>query len=258
MQGGSSSASSQPTTLSLSQIAAPDSFAPGNFGTGPNSQYLQPVYDSLLRNDENGEPTQNVATDWSYDATQTTLSMTLRDGITFTDGTKLDAAAVKTGLEAAKKGTGEAGGQLRDLKSVDVVDPTHVKLVLTAPDPSLLPNLGRNAGMLASPAAVGKESLKTEPVGSGPYVLDKAQTQAGNKYVYTRNTSYWGDRSRTLTTPSTSQSSMTTTLWRMLCGRGRSIFCCRSIQGCCKPQVRWTQCCLPPGLHDFRFVPFRS
>ena len=192
--GGSSSASSQPTTLSLSQIAAPDSFAPGNFGTGPNSQYLQPVYDSLLRNDEKGEPTPNVATEWSYDATQTTLSLTLRDGITFTDGSKLDAAAVKTGLEAAKKGTGEAGGQLRELKSVDVVDPTHVKLILTAPDPSLLPNLGGNAGMLASPAAVGKESLKTVPVGSGPYVLDKAQTQAGNKYVYTRNNSYWGDK----------------------------------------------------------------
>lgn len=192
--GGNAATGDQPKTLALSTIVAPDTFVPGSFGAGPTGQHAQFVYDSLLRSDENGEPAPNVATEWSYDAAQTTLSMTLRDGVSFTDGSKLDADAVKVGLEAAKKGTGESGGQLRYLDRVDVVDASHVKMVLSAPDPSLLANLGGSAGMIASPAVVGKGSLKTDPVGSGPYVLDKAQTQAGSKYIFTRNTSYWGDK----------------------------------------------------------------
>ena len=83
----------EPKTLALSSIIAPDTFVPGSFGSGPTGQHAQFVYDSLLRNDENGEPTPNVATEWSYDAAQTTLNMTLRDGVSFTDGTTLDADA---------------------------------------------------------------------------------------------------------------------------------------------------------------------
>src|SRR5947209_3797526 len=191
---GSSSSASGGTSggsLSLGQIQPPTTFVPGGFGSGPTAQFLQPVYDTLVRSDNSGDPTPNIATAWTYDSPQTTLSMTLRSGVTFTDGTPLDATAVKTDLEAAKKGTGESGGQLKYLDHVDVVDPTHVTIVLSAPDPSFLPNMGGVAGMLASPKALTNASLKTVPVGSGPYTLDRGATQAGNKYVYTRNANYW-------------------------------------------------------------------
>lgn len=178
-------------SLALAALAPVESFKPGDFGTGPSSQFVQPVYDSLLRNDNNGEPAANIATAWEYDSTNTTLSLTLRDDVTFTDGTKLDGAAVKANLEIAKKGTGESGNKLRQIDRVDVVDATHVKVVLSAPDPSLLPSLGSTPGMLASPKALASESIKTEPVGSGPYVFDKTQSQLGTKYVYRRNAAYW-------------------------------------------------------------------
>src|SRR5947209_4311681 len=194
---GSSSSGSGSTSggsLSLGQIQPPASFVPGDFAAGPTAQFLQPVYDTLVRSNANGDPTPDVATAWKYDSPQTTLSLTLRSDVTFTDGTKLDATAVKTDLEAAKKGTGESGSQLKYLDHVDVVDPTHANLVLSAPDPSFLPNLGGVAGMMASPKAVGSASLKTVPVGSGPYTLDQGATQAGNKYVYTRNANYWNKK----------------------------------------------------------------
>lgn len=182
-------------TLALALIQPPTSFAPGDLKTGPSVQFYQPVYDSLLRADNAGEPQASVATDWSYSADNTVLSLTLQDGITFTDGTALDGDAVKANLESAKGGTGDSAGQLRFLKEVDVVDATHVDLVLSAPDPSFLPNMGGVAGMLASPAVLGDESLETTPVGSGPYVLDDSKTQPGTKYVYTRNPDYWDSES---------------------------------------------------------------
>ena len=191
---GNPSGSTQTKTLSLPQVAAPQSFAPGASAIGPGDQYLQPVYDSLLRLNEKGEPGPNVATEWSYDSNQTTLSLTLHSDIKFSDGASLDAEAVKAGIAAAKKGGGGSADQLQFIDRVEVEDPTHVKLVLTAPDPSLLINLSGIAGMIASPKVDGQESLKTDPVGSGPYVLDKAQTQPGTKYVYTRNNGYWGDK----------------------------------------------------------------
>src|SRR5438309_699838 len=38
------------------------------------------------------------------------------------------------------------------------------------------------------------QSLKTVPVGSGPYTLDQGATQAGYKYVYTLNANYWNKK----------------------------------------------------------------
>lgn len=196
--GGSSGSISSGTAgagtggnLDLAQVAPADSFVPGDLPNGPGAQYVQPVYDSLLVNDNDGEPGPNLATEWSYDTTNTKLTLTLRSDVKFTDGAPLDASAVKTSLDAAKKGTSEAAGKLRFVDTVAVVDPTHVEIDLSAPDPSFLPNLGSQSGMIASPKAIGTDGLKTVPVGSGPYVLDQAQTQPGSKYVYTRNADYW-------------------------------------------------------------------
>ena len=188
---GGQSGSGSTATLRLSAIAAVESFAPGAFSTGPASAFLQPVYDSLLQNDDDGEPGPRIATEWSYDDTNTVLTLTLRDDVTFTDGTALDAEAVKKNLDSARQQTGEAGGQLRFISSVDVVDATHLTITLSAADPSLLTNLAGTAGMLASPAALDTPELATVPIGSGPYEYDAAQSQAGTTYVYDRNEDYW-------------------------------------------------------------------
>jgi peptide/nickel transport system substrate-binding protein len=190
-QNGTTGPGATGGTLDLSAIQPPNTFVPGDISSGPGVLYTQPVYDSLLTNDNDGEPKANVGTEWSYDSTNTTLSVTLRNDVKFSDGTPLNADAVKANLELAKKGKGESAGALKFLDRVDVVDATHVKLVLSAPDPSFLPNLGGASGALASPKALGTDGLKTTPVGSGPYVLDAAKTQPGNKYVYSRNADYW-------------------------------------------------------------------
>ena len=190
--GTSGSETSSGGTLTLAAVTPPKSFAVGEMASnGPENHYYQAVYDTLLSLDKDGKPAANLATEWSYDATNTTLSLTLRDDVKFTDGTPFDAAAVKANLEKAKQSTGEAGSALRAVDSVTVVDATHADIVLSAPDPSLVDSLARSSGYMASPKALGNADLATNPVGSGPYVYDEGKSTAGSTYVFTRNADYW-------------------------------------------------------------------
>src|SRR3954454_326633 len=108
--GGSGSGSGANTDkLTLAAITPPSSFAIGEVASsGPEDHYYQAVYDRLLTLDADGQPAANLVTDWSYDETGTRLSLTLRDDVTFTDGTQFDAEAVKANLEKAKAGSGDA------------------------------------------------------------------------------------------------------------------------------------------------------
>ena len=179
-------------SLTLAAVTPPKSFAIGEMASnGPENHYYQAVYDTVLSLDKDGKPVANLATEWSYDATNTTLSLTLRDDVKFTDGTAFDAAAVKANLEKAKQSTGEAGSALRAVESVTVVDSTHADIVLSAPDPSLVDSLARSSGYMASPKALGNADLATKPVGSGPYVYDESKSTAGSTYAFTRNADYW-------------------------------------------------------------------
>ena len=190
--GGSSSGSSGTKTLTLAPIVDALPWDLKDAGLGNNTIYYQPVYDSLMRQDPTGKVIANVATEWKYDDTANlVLTLKIRSDVKFSDGTALDAAAVKANLEHTKTGASEAAGQLKGVKSVDVVDPTTVKITLAAPDPSFVFNLGSVAGMLASPKAITGSTLKTDPVGSGPYLMDKSATTAGSVYTFKRNPNYW-------------------------------------------------------------------
>lgn len=153
-----------------------------------SAQYYQPVFDSLLRLTTDAEPTPNIATSFAYDDTNTKLTLELRDGLKFTDGTPVDGEAVKANLLHTKTGSKTAANDLKEVSSVEVVDADTVIVNLTAPDPALVMSLGGVAGMLASPNSL---TAPEGPVGSGPYVLDKSGTTAGQQYSYSRNSDYW-------------------------------------------------------------------
>jgi peptide/nickel transport system substrate-binding protein len=154
-------------------------------------QYEQPVYDTLVRLDPAADPTPSLATAWTWDGTRTVLSLTLRQGVRFTDGTALDAAAVKANLLNTKSGTGDAAAALRGVRQVDVVATDRVTVTLAAPDPSFLALLGQSPGMIESPGAIADGTARTKPVGSGPYLLSPAGTTEGSQYTYVRNPGYW-------------------------------------------------------------------
>ncbi|WP_329140409.1 ABC transporter substrate-binding protein [Streptomyces sp. NBC_00670] len=186
--GGGGGAAGGDSTLTLGESVTATPWDLADASIGPEAQYYQPVYDTLIRLDTKGKATPNLATSWSYDKSRTTLTLKLREGIKFTDGTAVDADAVKKSLTHTRSGSGTAAGQIQDISGVDVVDEHTVAIRLSHPSASLVPALGQVSGMIASPKAL--DDPKT-PVGSGPYRLDTAATTVGTTYTYTRNADYW-------------------------------------------------------------------
>lgn len=187
--GGSPSASGgSGQTLTLGESVLPKPWDLAKASVGPEAPYYQPVYDTLIRLNTQNKPIPNLATSWSYDTPQTTLTMKLRTGVTFTDGSALTAQVVKANLLHTQSGTDTAAGELTDISGVDVVDTSTVAIKLKYPSTSLLSALGQVSGMIASPKALQNPQT---PIGSGPYKLDTSTTTADQQYTYVRNPDYW-------------------------------------------------------------------
>lgn len=178
-------------TLTLAAARDLNSFAPADALDAHFVQFYQPVYDSLLRIAPDGTYEPMLATSWTYNDDRTVLSLRLREGVTFHDGAPFDGAAVAANLAATKRGTGTAASAFAALRTVRVVAPDRVDLVLSRPDPGVVHQLGMPGAMMASPSAIGTPGLKTFPVGTGPYVLDRAGTTPTVRYSFVRNPAYW-------------------------------------------------------------------
>lgn len=149
--------------------------------------------ETLFRFDEQSNVVPLLATDWKADAIAKTITITLRKGVKFQDGTDFNAQAVKWNLDTFKN----AGRpELKRVTSVDAVDDYTVRLNLSTFDNTIITNLADNAGRMISPAAFntngGKDWAQKNPVGTGPFQFVSWQKDVGIKW--TRFDAYWGGK----------------------------------------------------------------
>jgi peptide/nickel transport system substrate-binding protein len=190
--GASGTASASDAQLRIGSLTAPANLNP-RLNSGPQVTYLQPVYDTLITRNSAGDLLPMLATAWSYNASRTELTLTLRAGLTFADGTAFDAAAVKANLTSFAAAGGAGAIEASQIKTVQTPDATHAVIVLKQPDPGLLASLSDVLGMMISPAALGDASkLASTPDGIGPYTFDTSASVAGSSWVYQRNAHYYG------------------------------------------------------------------
>ncbi|WP_406416293.1 ABC transporter substrate-binding protein [Streptomyces sp. NBC_00873] len=134
------------------------------------------IYDRLTALDDTFTAQPMLATSWQFAPDGSFLEFKLRGDVTFHDGTPLDAAAVKASLDRNKSLPGSTvAAMLADITSVEVVDPTTVRLHLKAGRGAGLPRvLSSNAGEIISPKALADgRDLASAPgdAGSGPYAV---------------------------------------------------------------------------------------
>jgi peptide/nickel transport system substrate-binding protein len=148
--------------------------------------------DKLFDIDEKLNIVPQLATGYEWSADNKALTIRLRPNVTFHDGEKLDAAAVKYSLERHKTMPGSnRRGELAPLASVDVVDPATVRLNLTAPFSPLLAQLADRAGMIVSPKAAqaAGDKFGARPVCAGPFKF--VERVAQDRIVLERDANYW-------------------------------------------------------------------
>lgn len=144
------------------------------------------VYQDLVRNDLHGKPQPDAATSWKLNSNNTSVTYQLRPGMKFTDGTPVDATAVKKSFEYAATHGGQAA-RLAEFK-ITTSGPLAVTITADKPDEGLA---GIGGFKLASPKYLAAGNVNKAPVGSGPYKLDQAATTAGSVYTFTKNDAYW-------------------------------------------------------------------
>src|SRR6266542_6233406 len=148
--------------------------------------------DKLFDIDEKLNIIPQLATAYEWAPDNKALTIKLRPGVTFHDGEKLDAAAVKFNIERHKTMAGSnRRGELALVTGVDVVDDSTVRLNLSAPFAPLLAVLSDRAGMMVSPKAAqaAGDKFGAKPVCSGPFRF--VERIAQDRIVLERYPNYW-------------------------------------------------------------------
>jgi peptide/nickel transport system substrate-binding protein len=192
-------------------VVAVDAFA-ADFD--PASAYLlsealiwRGIYESLVRlkGDSASEVEPLLADTWDHNADSSSWTFHLHPGVKFSDGTPLDAAAVKAnyvrtiGLELGTNLI--VGSFLSDpSKDIVVVDPATITFNLSGPTPHFDVVMAAQYGTaLVSPKVFADHStgakdqghawLQQNAVGTGPYVLDSLKP--GDEVDLVQNPNYW-------------------------------------------------------------------
>jgi peptide/nickel transport system substrate-binding protein len=173
--------------------AEPTCLDPHVGGNHPQALVSTQYLESLVSLDKDGKILPWLASDWEQSEDGLTWTFTIRDGVSFTDGTPLDAEAVRANLAhvqdpATLSSTGYLA--LGKVTKAEAVDERTLRLTLSAPDSALLESLSQPWLAIESPAGLarGMDANCAQPIGTGPFTVDAWEKQ--NSITLVRNDDY--------------------------------------------------------------------
>ncbi|WP_091505453.1 MULTISPECIES: ABC transporter substrate-binding protein [Amycolatopsis] len=166
-------------TLTLAVGSNPDCLDPQQASTNASLNVGRQLVDSLTDQDpRTGEIKPWLADTWQVNADATSFTFHLRPGATFSDGTPVDAAAVKTsfdGIKALGVKAALGSGYLAAYRGAAVVDPQTVRLDFSVPSAQFLQASSTMSLGVLAPAAYAKTPDQRCQgdglIGSGPFVF---------------------------------------------------------------------------------------
>jgi peptide/nickel transport system substrate-binding protein len=178
--------------LRIALSSDPDLLDPAQGGSFVGREVFAAMCDKLIDIAPDMKFVPQLATEWNWSDDRKALTLKIRDGVTFHDGTRLDANAVKVNLDRYRTAPeSRRKGEVKPIVNVVVVDPLTVRLELSAPYAPLLAVLADRAGMMMSPAALAAlgDKIATKPVCAGPYKF--VERVAQERIVLERFDKYW-------------------------------------------------------------------
>lgn len=176
------------------------------------------LYDGLVTLNASGEPVGALAESWLVSEDGLEYTFTLRPGLTFSDGTPIDADAVianfnrwfdpasplrgsdtydafLTAFGGFKGDAGDDGVSTSLMDGIEKVDTRSVILHLTQPESAVLTHLADVQFSIVSPAALeaqgdGYGTAGSTIAGTGPYTISEWSAE---RLVLEPNSSYWGE-----------------------------------------------------------------
>lgn len=191
------------TTLHWARSSDVQTLDPHAYNHGVTNAFNHQIYETLvIRNDE-GELVGSLATAWSNLADDPTIwEVSLREGVTFHDGTPLEADDVVFSIERAQSATSNMRGLVSSIASVEVVDPLTLRIHTNGVNPILFNNLinifimnrewaEAHDATVPQDFTSGQESYAAmNENGTGAYVLVSREPDA--RTVLRAYDGYWG------------------------------------------------------------------
>ena len=162
---------------------------PPTMTANTDGQQASVALETLFRFNEKAEVVPLLATGWKADPKAKTITISLRKGVKFHDGTNFNAKACKWNIDKFREGKRR---ELQSVKSVDVVDDYTVRLNLDVFDNVIISHFTHDAGRMISQAAYEKNGeawCEKNPVGTGPFQFVSWHKDIGIKFA--RFDGYW-------------------------------------------------------------------
>lgn len=184
-------------TAQMIQVREPVTLDPAALSNNWVGQGLlgNALYGTLMTDDpETLELEYRMASAFSTDDNGATFTLTLRPGLVFSDGTPLDAEAVKFNWDRMRDPSTASSSrpQAAQIASTEVVDDTTLSVTMVRPNPVFGFSVTSSAlNWIASPTALqkGQEAFNTDPAGAGPFTLTEWRRQ--DRIELERNPDYW-------------------------------------------------------------------
>ncbi|WP_296419110.1 ABC transporter substrate-binding protein [Pseudooctadecabacter sp.] len=173
------------------QLEPPNLDPTGGAAQAIDSVLYSNVFEGLTRFMADGSVVPGLAESWDISEDGLTYTFALRSGVTFHDGTAMDAEDVKFSLDRARAedSTNAQKGLFADIAEVTVIDPQTVEVTLSQQNGSFLFNMAWGDAVIVAPESI--ETIASNPVGTGAFTFtDWVQ---GDRLELTRNDAYWGD-----------------------------------------------------------------
>lgn len=186
-----SAAMAKDTVTYATQLEPPHLDPTGGAAQAIDTVVYLNIFEGLTRFTPDGAVVPLLAESWEISEDGLTYTFTLQEGVTFHDGTTMDAEDVKFSLDRARAedSTNAQKVLFSAISDVSVADPQTVVVTLSEPNGSFLFNLAWGDAVIV--AEESAETLKTAPVGTGPYRFN--EWVQGDRVELVRNPNYWGE-----------------------------------------------------------------
>ncbi|MGR3322580.1 MAG: ABC transporter substrate-binding protein [Pseudooceanicola sp.] len=197
---GPAGAQTPPGVLIVGQIAEPKSLDPATVTAVNDFRILFNVYDGLVRyKDGTLEVDPALAESWDISDDGTVYTFNLREGVTFHDGSPMNAEAIKFNFDRMLNedhpyydtGPFPLSFFFSSIESVETPDDMTVVITLSEPYAPFLSNLAYTPGLMVSKAGVEQHGADfgRNPSGTGPFKF--AEWRSNEAVVVEKNPDYW-------------------------------------------------------------------
>jgi peptide/nickel transport system substrate-binding protein len=194
-------AQTPPGVLVVGQVAEPQALDPHAVTAVNDFRILMNIYDGLVRYASGTlEVEPSLATSWDISDDGTVYTFSLREGVSFHDGSPFNAEAVVFNFDRMlvedhpyhDTGPFPLSFFFSAVQDVEALDDMTVQFTLNAPYAPFLSNLAYPTGLIVSPAAVMEHGAEfgRHPSGTGAFVFE--EWRANEAVVVTGNADYWG------------------------------------------------------------------